>query len=248
MSTKLSSRKVIISGNVIELYEYSKPYAYNRDPFSSSTSLGDTKKIDERRDDNLMEVRQKIRRLVDGNFEAHGYNPVFLTFTFHENITEVDKANFLFKKFIRKFSKVTSIRLKYLAVVEFQQRGAVHYHCIFFNLPLEYEKRERDSRFIADIWGHGFIDIERVRSALRVGPYVCKYLDKAVHDKRLRGRKAFFTSRGLLRPVVHRDEKMIDDILTGPYTLEQVGEKQYSSSHYQFIRYTQYVRRRNPCD
>jgi len=247
MSTKVSNKKLIISGNIIELYEYQRPYAHNFSPFPSSSSSGDSQKIDHRRDDNLVEVRQTIRRLVDGNFEVYGFNPVFLTFTFRENIVDVDTANECFSAFIRRFNSAIGKKSKYLTVVEFQKRGAVHYHCIFFNLPLEYEERERNSRFIANLWGHGYVDIERVRSAKRVGPYVCKYLDKAVHDPRLRGRKAFFTSRGLLRPRVYYDEKRIDEIMQEPYHLEQVGEKTYSSSHYQFIRYSQYVRRKNPC-
>jgi len=247
MSTKLSERKLIVSGNVLELFEYSRPYAYNHSPFSSSTFVGDIQKVDTRRDDNLMEVRQSIRRLVDGNVEAHGYPPVFLTFTFKDNIQEVDIANEHFHSFIRKLTSAIGQRPKYLAVVEFQKRGAVHYHCIFFNLSPEYEIRERNSRFVANLWGAGYVDLQRIRNVKRVGPYVCKYLDKAVHDKRLRGRKAFFTSRGLLRPKVYREEKRIDEILALPYSLETVAENMYSSPHYQIIRYTQYVRRCNPC-
>jgi len=90
--------------------------------------------------------------------------------------------------------------------MEFQKRGAVHFHCIFFNLHPDIEVSERKTRFIANLWGHGFVDIERVRSARNVGAYVCKYLNKSADDERLRGKKFYSTTRNLFRPQTYTGE------------------------------------------
>jgi len=243
--TKLSKKRLIISGPIVELYEYGLPYSYNHEPFPNrGRASSSTQGTSERREDNLWFVRAQIRRLVDANVKRLGYEPVFLTFTFAENITSVEDANKMFSDFIERLNFHYSTRFAYLTVVEFQKRGAVHYHCIFFNMALEIEENERKNRVIAKLWGHGFVDIERVRSAKRVGPYVCKYLDKAVHDKRLRGKKAFFTSRGLLRPRLLRDEATIDSFLARS-TLDLEHSVEYDSKHYSKVSYKQYNARSN---
>lgn len=240
--TKLSFKRLVVSGDTVELYEYGLPYSYNHDPFPRRGR--DSSSPSARRDDNLWFVRTQIRRLVDSNVRKYGYEPVFLTFTFAENVTDVDVANTHFSAFVKRLNYHYNTRFAYLTVVEFQERGAVHYHCIFFNMPLHVEKQERKYRTVAKIWSHGFIDIERVRSAKRVGAYVCKYLDKAVHDPRLLGRKAFFTSRNLLRPRLIREHKKIDKFLQ-THILEESHRVEYESKHYQVVQYSQYVVRNN---
>jgi len=237
--TKLSNKRLVVSGDVFELYEYQLPYSYNFAPLRQSCSRVASEA--KRRGDNLWRTRQQIRRLVDANVKRFGFEPVFLTFTFAENVTDVDTANAHFHDFVRRLNYHYRKSFEYLAVVEVQRRGAVHYHCIFFNMELAIEEDERQTRAVATIWGHGFVDIERVRSARKVGPYVCKYLDKAVHDPRLKGKKAFFTSRGLLRPQVFRDVLRIDTILSMS-KLKEEHKVEYASDHYKRVIYTTYAR------
>jgi len=242
MPTCISRKRLIISGNCVELYEYRYPYAFNFAPQKSSAN--GEKEQKKRREDNLRRVRNQIRRLVEANYKSYGYEPCFLTFTFKENIRSVSLAHKHFTDFIRRFSYHTGIKLRFLAVTEFQKRGAVHFHCIFFNLPLNYEHQERSSRFISSIWGHGFIDIERIRSARHVGAYVCKYLNKAVTDDRLIGEKAYTTSRGLLKPIEYRLESVVDKKLdklrsTG---LQLIHVSEYETETFNKIKYSQYER------
>jgi len=180
--------------------------------------------------------------LVEANFQAYGFEPVFLTFTFRENLQDLEIANRHFRNFIKRLNHQYGKNFRYLAVVEFQRRGAVHYHCIFFDMPLAMEQEERKSRTIAKIWSHGFIDIERVRSAKRVGPYVCKYLDKAILDPRLLGKKAFFTSHGLLRPIEFRNQERIDEFVAHGKMGSLVSTRTYGSERFGKIIYKQYVR------
>jgi len=222
-------KKLILAGNTVELFEYEYPIGRNLSSLRlSGGKVSGASSGKERRVDNLGYVRSQIRHLVECNHAAFGFEPVFLTFTFRENLTDLKSANALFHDFLRRFSRKVGKPLRYLVVVEFQARGAVHYHCIFFNLDLEWERRERRTRTVARLWGHGFVDIERIRSAKRVGPYVCKYLNKGLLDPRLRGKKAYFTSRKLLRPIVFWNEETIDRVLSR-YNLETVRVDTYQS-------------------
>jgi len=241
---KISNRRLLLSDDLVELYEYQHPYAYNVNPMrlQGDGSTDELREIESRREDNLGYVRAQIRRLIECNYKKFGYPPVFLTLTFSENVVDIDIANKQFHDFIKRLNRRFQRSFRYLAIVEFQKRGAVHYHCIFFNMGLDIESRERRSRDIAHCWDNGFVDIQRIRHAKSVSAYVCKYLDKAVHDRRLVGRKAFFTSRHLFRPMQFRDESRIDKIL-GSITLKEVRVENYLSIKRGHVKYTQYVKR-----
>lgn len=244
--TLLSTRRLIVSGDMLELYEYERPYSFNLAPLRLSSGDLEDKESSEktRRVDNLGRVRNDIRRIIEANYRAYGFEPVFLTLTFKENVTDVDQANLHFHDFIKRLDYKFQKRFRYLAIVEFQKRGAVHYHCIFFNMDLEIERSERRDRVIASLWRVGFVDIERVRHAKVVSAYVCKYLNKAVHDSRLRGRKAYFTSRALFRPREFRREASIDKVLRGRI-LETRSVDTYQSLSRGLVKYYQYVERQN---
>jgi len=190
-----SKKRLIYSKTEVELYEYEHPYFYNKNVRRSHTfhSL-----VGARRTDNLQGVRNAIRRLVNANFASYGYEAVFLTFTFEKEVKNVDIANREFRNFVKRLNYEHKKVYKWLAVIEFQSSGRVHYHCIFFNMALDIEQRERccarpcwafklgycehgiNTRNLAILWGNGFVDIERIRSARNVGAYVCKYLDKSM--------------------------------------------------------------------
>ncbi|MGM9458151.1 rolling circle replication-associated protein, partial [Lacticaseibacillus rhamnosus] len=67
-----------------------------------------------------------VRRLVLANFDA---GSKFVTFTFAENVKDIDQANREWKKFVQRLRRRYG-DFKYLSVIEFQKRGAVHYHMI----------------------------------------------------------------------------------------------------------------------
>lgn len=143
------------------------------------------------------------------------YLPIMITLTFKKNITDLDYANKEFTNFIRRFGysirgKITF--LKYLAVVEFQERGAIHFHTIFFNLPWVdrlYDKAR-------DIWrqgvGEGAANVESIYSEKGIAAYLCEYLTETINDDRLRGRKSYFPSNGLKKPIVISFEELVNVI------------------------------------
>lgn len=187
-----------VSDTEVEFWSYSRGFLEHAREIPRVPRDPDAER-EARRRDNLNATRNTIRRLVNSNVRAYGYEPCFLTFTYRENQGDIDIAWSDWHEFMRKMRSYFG-KLHALSVMEFQKRGAVHFHCIFFNLSPEVESRERSERLIAFMWGHGFVDIERVRSAKNVGAYVCKYLNKSADDERLKGKKFFSTTKGLLRP------------------------------------------------
>lgn len=94
----------------------------------------------------------------------------------------------------------------YLAVIEFQKRGAVHYHFLC-NLPFIKSKE------IEKIWGHGFIKIRKIKHVTNLGAYFCKYLHKDMTDKRLFGKKKYFCSENIERPTEVHDNEIVGKLM-----------------------------------
>lgn len=141
----------------------------------------------------------------------------FWTFTFAENLTDIDEANKKFKNwrdsFTRYLKRKYGIEFKYLGVPEFQKRGAVHYHLLTNLDPKLYpdlmihQKTVIDKngieKYMYDIrnWKHGYtsvfdfdlcVDLDRFNPVL----YMMKYLFKDI-DNRLFGRNKVLKSNNL---------------------------------------------------
>ena len=128
--------------------------------------------------------------------------------------------------------------LRYTAVPEFQKRGAVHYHVVLYNLP--YTKAD----VIAKVWGNGFIKINIIDDVDNIGAYVCKYMVKDLDDDRLRGRKCYFNSRGLFKPLVIEDEKKAEMIKQSLPSECMTVSTEYENEHIGKVSYKQYNMKR----
>ena len=191
----LYDKKVVISGKIIEVYKYSKMQVYGFTAFPNNRIIG--KKEDEKNRSKFSQSRSSfnIRGLVNSNPDLNK----FLTLTFAKNQKDLSKANYEFKKFIERI-KYKYKMFKYICVVEFQKRGAVHYHII---CNLTYIKKKT----IEKIWSHGFVQINRVQNVRNLGAYFAKHGTKGdeIESKLLISRKKFFCSRGIQRPVILRN-------------------------------------------
>lgn len=114
--------------------------------------------------------RDTVRRLACCNFNAQ-YDK-FFTLTFAENKTDVKDCNYIFMKFIQRLKYKFGKDIKYLAVIEFQQRGAVHYH-VLSNIP--YIKQDE----LQDLWGQGFVFINAISHVDNI-----RSLYRKIYDKR----------------------------------------------------------------
>lgn len=168
--------KYLISGNVIERYEYEKFQYKGRcnnefgrggkeiegfsklEQTSDLLELGYTveeinkiiqeqekmqNKSKENRIYTLYKDRQKVRRLVNANEDLR----TFITLTYKENIQDFDYSNKEFDKALKRINRYLNkhmgkdFKFQYVAVREFQHRGAIHYHMLC-NYPLHINDRE----------------------------------------------------------------------------------------------------------
>lgn len=197
------TEKLKYNRNVATRYVYSKP----RIVFFSTREDFTKKKKAERRSDSIARSRQLIYDIVQSNLGRFPNPPIFATFTFSENVTDLKFANSCFRRFVRRINNYCSIKLAYLTVVEFQERGAVHFHAIFFNMPFVPVKK------FEKIWAMGYTNIKVITKVKNLSAYVCKYLTKETLDNRLVGQKVFFCSRYLQRPIEDREKLNFEEIL-----------------------------------
>jgi len=234
--------KIIISGDVLEIFEYSKGIfkgyvnEYGR---RGNGEITDEQKA-ENRERSLKRARKEFMRTVNANVGQYGdIRPKFVTFTFADNVQDLKEANKIWSKFIKRLNyKVYGKKcseLRYGVVPQFQERGAVHYHVIFFNLPYI------DNEELAEIWGQGFIKINAIDDVDNVGAYVCRYMTSSFDDERLIGQKAYFFSRGVKRPDVrYLDYDDLERIKKALPVEARVYEAEYSNDFVGIVKYEQY--------
>jgi hypothetical protein len=217
-----SDTRMVISGDTLELFKYKQPYFYNWVDLSKKNRLhkGVTSPIP-KREDNIKRAVANVRRLVQCNQEDQSEKPKFLTLTYAENIQDLNRTNPDFYRFTKAI-RDTHGDMQYIAVPEFQERGAVHYHALYFNLPFMQDFKSEMAR----LWPHGSTKIEAVRSMNAMPRYISKYMTKNLADIRTSGRRSFFTSRNLHRPiVVHNQERANDIFERWSPQLSAVGSK-----------------------
>ena len=221
---KFSSKKLVISGNVFELYLYDEPRRIDPLPQSTNTPPAPTKpkeKKEEREKSSVYRSKKNLIRLINSNVRFHFNNqtgkphkPLFVTFTFAKNMQDMKLANYKFTKFIQRFNyevfKVKEARLAYVVAIEFQKRGAIHYHAIFFNLQFI----ENLKAVLSEVWTEGFTDYQIVKNNITdVGHYITKYMNKENSDPRLVGKKCYFSSKSLFKPAIIKDPQKIEAIM-----------------------------------
>nr|WP_023842321.1 Rep5 [Geobacillus sp. 1121]AHB19301.1 Rep5 [Geobacillus sp. 1121] len=235
------SAKVVVSGHVVELYEYETEIKTGKDNKGGSVGRAGKNASDEDKEKNrdlvLKRAKREVRRLINSNVDAWGEKPKFFTLTFRENVTDIKWANNEFKKFRQRLSRYIwkcPNNLKYVAVIEFQKRGAVHYHVVVFNMPYV------PHGVLQEIWGHGFVHIRAIDDCDNVGAYVTKYMTKSNDDERLREQKCYFSSRGLVKPVEEIIEKEDLDALRVALSPNKTYERDFHNEYVGKVSYEQY--------
>ena len=237
---KFYNVKAVWSGSIVELYEYEKSIVKGETNNRSGRSVKANEENKARhRKNTLARARRTVRRLINANVGKWGEKPKFLTLTFAENVQDVKKANYEFKKFRQRLEYELKLKLKYVAVVEFTKKGRIHYHVVFFNLPYI------QSNVLESIWGNGFIKINAISHVDNVGAYVTKYMTKDNDDERLRGGKSYFSSRGLYKPVErYLNEKEIAKV-KDKLSHKKVYENRFDNEYVGNVLYTQYNLKRH---
>jgi len=237
-------QKLIIAGQYFHHYEYSKPISYDFEKKPQPRKLlRKSQDLSNRTDSNIYRTKKTIKLLLQANTTEQSFDensisrPLFVTLTFAENQQEIGYASKCFTEFIKNLNyrafKTKTATLRYLAVIEFQQRGAIHYHVIFFN-PLDISKFYD---LVHETWVHGFSHLKKIHNQTHLINYVHKDLTKLRQKKELYGHKSYFCSKNLLKPDLYRNEDRIKTLLPA------VDKQQYTkvfSNDFVTTRYTLY--------
>lgn len=134
----------------------------------------------------------------------------FITLTFKENITDIAYANRIFHSWVVNVRKIKK-DFKYVAVPEFQKRGAVHYH-VLSNLgkndsdiimpQKSRTEKTKDITTLFDVkyWSRGFARVDFIKSDYKkIYSYICKYMTKDI-DNKLFGKHRYLSSQNINKP------------------------------------------------
>ncbi|MEK0086175.1 rolling circle replication-associated protein, partial [Benzoatithermus flavus] len=236
-----------------ELDDFSK-----RHPFVSKDdkeAIAELEKIKEKykdelviREDNERRKIKKLKLLVQSNFDEWTH---FITLTHHYNQLNIKKAKQNFKEWAKEVNKIVD-DFKYVYVMEFQTRGAIHFHVI---CKCADEKGVLDKkRFmkVRQAWKHGMINIKGIKyqyvpkenkkeaqeelkqlaadeqlvTIWSLGNYLTSYLKKQSDNMLLFGSAMYGFSKNLKKEIKITDEKKIAQLLE-MLGVEQLKEKTY---------------------
>jgi len=187
--------KLIQSGHYLELFEFKKTIRSPLiDPFRVR-SLISPKTL---RMDNILSSKKKLIRIINSNYTLNK----FITLTYSQNINDLKISNRLFSKFIMRLKYHHFPNLQYIAVPEYQKRGAIHYH---FLTNFDY----LHNNIIAKIWTYGFTTTKQLKHISNVGGYMTKYMTKTFNDTRFLGQKKYFRSKNLQLPSTTYDQQAL---------------------------------------
>lgn len=229
------NQKIIISGSEIEHYVYKDKSilrGYRRSRRKKRKENEETPKAKSKF--SLNRTRTKIRRIVNANPQLIK----FLTLTTEQTkeMTNLQRTNRLFNLFTQRI-RYRHLDFQYFAVPEYQKDvdfygrvkpfgGTIHYHVVC-NLPY-IEAVE-----IAKIWKNGTIDIKKRKKKIKnVGQYLSKYLQKDVVDERFFGKKKYFCSQNLNKPVELVGDKAAFFMQEGADNLELKWSTKFDENEY----------------
>jgi len=189
------NQKMVVAGDIVDLYTFSMFRVQHCATFKKGLKISENKIKEKSTRSHYTDFRAKRRiiNLVNANKQKL---TKFITLTFRENIQDLNIAHYEFQKFVARL-KTLDCNFKYLAVVEFQQRGAIHYHLI---CNIHYVKNQ----ILEQIWRNGYTEIRNVRHVRNLGLYFASHGIKNqtgfIEKSKLGGRKKFFCSRKLKKP------------------------------------------------
>ncbi len=206
--------KFISYGNIIETYTYGRDLQIPRETQRNHPRRAVRQSVDDdgkaplspsefegKRKDNANRAQLAFRRLVMANLTGSEH-PLLVTFTYRDNQTDLRIGYRDFGAFIQALRYRYGASFRYIAVPEFQARGAVHFHALVWGLPGSIFDTERATRLVAGLWGHGFVYMKMTDGNEKLSSYLAKYMAKSFVDHRLMNQKAYVCSRNLKRPQI----------------------------------------------
>jgi len=209
---KVGYTKVIKSGNLLEIYQYEKAptltYAHRRKRTPADAGDKRYSSPKPRRIDNVLRAKRKFIRLVRANCDGTS-KPALLTLTMYA-ITPLSTASALYTTYARLLKKTFGSTLRYIGVPEFQRRGAVHFHVLVWGIPDQVVLNERDTRYLQNLWGYGYVDCVPTDGSSKLAGYLAKYMSKSLLDERIIGKRGYYANASVLRPLFFKTAVIAD--------------------------------------
>lgn len=150
----------------------------------------------------------------------------FVTVTFDDreidsyDDTKTRKAfsNFMF------YLRTKYPQLFYVCVPEYQKRGALHFHMLVGGMTMQELgcvpaiNQDKDSKYYGQpifkngkqifnvtVWKKGYSTLSEIGSLRATRRYICKYITKQYGDERLFGKKRYYVSQNIQRPVIIKE-------------------------------------------
>ena len=226
--------KLINCGSVLEVIEYGLPVVRSSRCNRIGRAGQGTTSVETKRDNRgktAYRARQTVRNMANVNFSQ---NSKFVTLTFAENVVNVNEAYRMLSNFFKRLKRYLKKPPQYIAVLEFQKRGAIHFH-VLMNIPyIPHKELER-------LWGHGFVKINQIDDTDNIGAYITKYMTKENMDERLAGQKSYTMSRNLRKPEETTDAEVIEAVLADVCVKRVAYTSEFESEYYGSISYTQLI-------
>lgn len=140
-------------------------------------------RADPKNKESLRQTFKRLRRLIGTNFTG-GNNELWVTLTYSfddyfnsgkkEPMNDGKKLFEDFKYFIKKLRNYFGKYLGYIAVAEPQGNSAWHLHILL--KTLDKTTLYIPNKVLADLWGHGFVNVKRLKESDKVASYLMAYL------------------------------------------------------------------------
>ena len=194
-SSQGNYKKYVVGRNYIKIISYEHINAGRRKASGGSQAQASLspQKLDEAYQYRQRAKRESLLRLADVNFVPN--NCLHVTLTFRKNITDYEIAVAEFKRFTKRLHRKFD-SLRYIATIETQKRGALHFHMIVNVRELKITQQS-----LTPCWLTGYAHIKPVTDVRGVVLYITKDMVNQKRGDPLFNRRRHFTSRGLQKCV-----------------------------------------------
>lgn len=169
----------------------------------------------------ISRAKKTLRRLA-----LYNQMDRLLTITTRENITDFEKLDKLFKKFVFRLRQIYP-DFKYIGTRERQNRGAVHYHLLI--------NRYIPHKTANEIWNKllktgGTVNITRSKNGVDIRGinainYLIKYVGKAMEDNTFINKKGFSSKAYLCSQLLDRNYKLSRQVIRFYIQIQQDYEE-----------------------
>ena len=198
------SIKIIDCGDFIGMYTFEEKktirplpaFKERTEDYSYDYEESEDIKLKEILPKNVLRSKLACQRLAKANYEAWS---TFITLTYADNFDNVKEANKNLASFLRQVKRHKT-DLKYLAIPEFQKRGAIHYH-LLTNIDITDKKlitSQKNNNYFKHIkyWNYGFTKVDKIKGDIK------KYIAVIKHS----------ISQGILHSTILSFEQNIKNI------------------------------------